>query len=180
MVFHKPFQVLSQFKEDALGKKTLKDFISIPERPKALGRLDFDSEGLLLLTNDFSFIRRYTDPEVIIEKEYLVQVEGIPDESSLIPIRKGINTQTAEYRPADFEILYDLKMPERNPPIRFRKTVPDTWIRITVREGQNRQIRKMTAFCGFPTLRLIRTRIGDITLGDLPSGRFKFIKRFDW
>ena len=172
--------MLSQFKEDALGKKTLKDFISIPERPKALGRLDYDSEGLILLTNDFSFISRYTDPNVMIEKEYLVQVEGIPDENSLLPIRKGIRTQTAEYRPADFEILPDLKIPERNPPIRFRKTVPDTWIRIIVREGQNRQIRKMTAFCGFPTLRLIRVRIGDIELGDIPSGRYKFLKGFDW
>ncbi|MDX1957217.1 MAG: pseudouridine synthase [Leptospiraceae bacterium] len=175
IAFHKPFQVLSQFKriED---KKTLKDYISIPEKPKALGRLDFDSEGLLLLSSNDSMIEKYTDPKIKIEKEYWIQVEGIPSITQLNPIRMGIQTKTAYYRGAKVEIIEDPKLGDRNPPIRFRKNIPTSWIKLILQEGQNRQVRHMTAHCGFPTLRLIRVRIGRILLADLKAGEFREVK----
>lgn len=175
LAFNKPFQVLSQFKP-LDDKKTLADYIRLPEKPKAVGRLDYDSEGLLLLSNDIRFIQKMTDPKKEIEKEYLVQVEGIPKENDLEKFKKGIRTETEFYKPAkaflssEPEFLWD-----RNPPIRERKNIPTSWLRVIIREGKNRQVRKMTAAIGFPTLRLIRFRIGNILLDDLNPGEWRKI-----
>lgn len=175
LAFNKPFQVLSQFKP-LDDKKTLADYIRLPEKPKAVGRLDYDSEGLLLLSNDIRFIQKMTDPDKEIEKEYLVQVEKIPTEEDLAKFNKGIRTQSESYKPA-IAILTDAPdfLWERNPPIRKREKIPTSWIRVIIREGKNRQVRKMTAAIGFPTLRLIRIRIGNISLGNLKPGEYRKI-----
>lgn len=173
LAFNKPFQVLSQFKP-LDDKTTLADYIHLPEKPKAVGRLDYDSEGLLLLSDDIRFIQKMTDPEEKIEKEYIVQVEGVPKNEDLLIFTKGIRTQTEIYKPA---IVSNITEPDflwaRNPPIRKRQSIPTSWLRIIIREGKNRQIRKMTASVGFPTLRLIRIRIGNIALGNLQPGEYK-------
>lgn len=173
IALNKPFQVLSQFKEEG-EKKTLKDIIQVKEKPKAVGRLDFDSEGLLLLTNDNSFITKYTSPKKEIEKEYFVQVEGVLDLEKLKLLEKGIKTNSEYYLPARVKIIEEPNwLWERNPPIRVRKTVPTFWISIIIKEGKNRQVRKMTAHIGYPTLRLIRVRIGTIKLENLKPGEFR-------
>ncbi len=175
LAFNKPFQVLSQFKQ-LDDKATLADYIHLPEKPKAVGRLDYDSEGLLLLSDDIRFIQKMTDPEEKIEKEYLVQVEGIPEEDDLFKFTKGIRTQTEFYKPAKASIIKEpVFLWERNPPIRKRLAIPTSWLRLVIREGKHRQVRKMTAFVGFPTLRLIRVRVGDIELGKLKSGEYRKI-----
>ena len=175
LAFNKPFQVLSQFKP-LDEKKTLSDYIQLPEKPRAVGRLDYDSEGLLLLSDDIRYIQKMTDPEEKIEKEYLVQVEGIPKEEDLLQFKKGIRTQTEIYKPAKAKLLVEPDfLWERNPPIRKRLNIPTSWLSIIIREGKNRQVRKMTAAIGFPTLRLIRIRVGDIMLGVLKPGEFKRI-----
>ncbi len=176
LAFNKPFQVLSQFKEEG-EKTTLKEFIKLPEKPKAVGRLDFDSEGLLLLTNDNSFLTKYTDPKKEIEKEYYAQVEGELNLSKLKDLEKGIQTSSEYYRPA---IVKSIEEPswlwKRNPPIRVRKSIPTFWISLIISEGKNRQVRKMTAHIGYPTLRLIRVRIGKIKLENLKPGEFRKIE----
>lgn len=175
LAFNKPFQVLSQFKP-LDEKKTLAEYIQLPEKPRAVGRLDYDSEGLLLLSDDIRYIQKMTDPEEKIEKEYLVQVEGIPKEEDLLQFKKGIRTQTEIYKPAKATLTVEPDfLWERNPPIRKRLNIPTSWLSIIIREGKNRQVRKMTAAVGFPTLRLIRIRVGDIKLGILKPGEFKRI-----
>lgn len=171
--FNKPYFVLSQFKEEE-NKLTLKNFIHHPSKPTAAGRLDYDSEGLLLLTDDKNFLRYVTDPGQKLEKEYHVQIEGTPKKSDLIPIFEGLNTQNISYQPAIAEMIPEpVYLWERNPPIRFRKNKPTSWLRIVIREGKNRQVRKMTAAIGFPTLRLIRYRIGRLVLQNLSPGEWR-------
>lgn len=172
ILFNKPFQVLCQF-TDREGRQTLADFIDIPG-VYAAGRLDFDSEGLVILTNSGRLQHLISDPGHKLPKTYLVQVEGIPDEDALEQLRKGVLLNDGMTRPAEVELIG--KTPEvwpRVPPIRFRKSVSDSWIRLTITEGRNRQVRRMTAAVGHPTLRLIRISIGQWELGDLKPGEWK-------
>lgn len=175
LAFHKPFLVVSQFAplED---KVTLSEYLHFPEKPKAVGRLDHDSEGLLLLSNDEDFIRKYTNPNSNKEKEYWVQVENIPNKTDLIKLEKGLKTTSESYLPCKAELIEEpSRLWSRTPPIRFRKNIPTAWVKLIIREGKNRQVRKMTAFIGFPTLRLIRYRIDKWTLDDLSPGEWKII-----
>lgn len=172
LAFNKPYGVLSCFTDPA-GRSTLADYIPFPE-VYAAGRLDFDSEGLLLLTSDGALAHRITDPRHHLPKVYLVQVEREPDETTLDRLRRGILLGAQRTRPAMVERLAGPPaLPPRPIPIRFRKSVPTAWLRITVREGYNRQIRRMTAAAGHPTLRLIRMAIGPITLGELAPGKWR-------
>lgn len=171
LLFNKPFGVICQFSGDG-SRPTLKDFISIPH-VYAAGRLDTDSEGLLLLTDDGALQHRITDPRNKQPKTYLVQVEGEPEEAALARLRAGldlgdfITRACAARRVAEPEGLW-----ARDPPVRFRKSVPTSWLEIVLHEGKNRQVRRMTAKVGFPTLRLIRWAIGPWTLGDLGPGEW--------
>lgn len=172
VAFNKPFNVLTQF-TDSSGRATLKDFIPIPAI-YPVGRLDRDSEGLLLLTNDGALAHRLTDPRFEHPKTYLVQVERIPDEVALDRLRKGIELRDGWSRPAEVERLdEDAPLPARAVPIRYRKNVPTAWLRVVLREGRNRQLRRMTAAVGHPTLRLVRIAVGPITLGDLTPGSWR-------
>lgn len=180
-LFYKPFMVLSQFTDPVGGKKTLGDIYSFPKDVYPVGRLDETSEGLLMLTNDPLVNSRWLGEG--IEKEYYIQVEGSPSEEDLQPLREGILIKVRKKpyrtRPAGASlILPDLELPERDPPIRFRKSVPDTWISLTLKEGKNRQVRKMTAKVGFPTLRLLRWRIGPYTLEGMKPGEVKKLPFF--
>jgi 23S rRNA pseudouridine2457 synthase len=169
-LFFKPYGVLCQF-TDGVGRKTLKDFGPFPNDVYSVGRLDLDSEGLLLLTNDNGLNHRLTDPKFKHVRSYLAQVEGIPSDGDLRKLREGIMIQGIRTRPAEAGLVgKEPDFPDRVPPIRFRKSVPTSWITLTLREGRNRQIRRMTASIGFPTLRLVRTGIGDLTLGQLKVG----------
>lgn len=175
LAFNKPFNVLSQFKP-LDNKATLKDYIQLPEKPKAVGRLDYDSEGLILLSNDEDFIWEATNPKLGIQKEYYTQVEKIPTETDLDKFKEGIQTQTEYYKPCKYRIIEEPDfLWERIPPIRVRKSIPTSWISLIITEGKNRQVRKMTAFIGFPALRLIRVRIGSIKLDGLMPGEYKKI-----
>ncbi|MCA6474712.1 MAG: pseudouridine synthase [Chitinophagaceae bacterium] len=174
-LFYKPFQVLSAFTSDD-GKKTLADCIRVPRDVYPVGRLDYDSEGLLLLTNDRSLNQQLLHPAFHHPRTYLVQVEGKITEQAVQQLSTGVSIRvgTEKYttRPTTVQIINPApELPERNPPIRFRKNVPDTWISITLTEGKNRQVRKMTAGVGFPTLRLIRIAIGSLSLGNLKPGQ---------
>lgn len=173
---YKPYDMLPQF-TDPSGRKTLGLLFDFPKDVYAVGRLDKDSEGLLLLTNDKSLNHLLLDPQFKHEREYLVQVEGIPQEKDLKKFEEGLIVENRKTLPAK-AILLTLppEVPERMPPIRIRKTVPDSWLRITLCEGKNRQVRKMTAAIGFPTLRLIRVRIGKIQLNGLKPGDVKELK----
>jgi pseudouridine synthase len=168
----KPYDVLCQF-SDAGGRSTLKDFVAI-EDVYAAGRLDRDSEGLLLLTDDGPLAHRLTDPRFDHPKTYLAQVERVPDQAALDALRRGIVLSDGPTRPAEIELLTESPaLPDRSVPIRFRKNVPTAWLRLTIREGRNRQVRRMTAATGHPTLRLVRTAIGPITLGNLTQGQWR-------
>jgi 23S rRNA pseudouridine2457 synthase len=172
IAFHKPYDVLTQF-TDGSGRKTLKDFIDIPG-VYPVGRLDRDSEGLLLLTNDGELAHRLTDPRFGHERVYLVQVERVPDESALEALRRGVTLSDGPTLPAEVERLSDEpELPDRPVPIRFRKNVPTVWLRLVLREGRNRQMRRMTASVGYPTLRLIRLAVGTIGLGGLAPGAWR-------
>lgn len=178
---YKPFQCLSQFTA-ADGKKNLKDFFSVAKDVYSVGRLDYDSEGLLLLTNDPAINHRLLNPSFLHQREYLVQVEGTVDARSIDKLIKGtlisIDGKTHKTKPAEVKILPIIPdIPERNPPIRFRRNIPTSWISLVLVEGKNRQVRKMTAKVGFPTLRLIRYRIGSITLDKLKPGEMVSLTR---
>ncbi len=174
-LFYKPYAVLSQFSPES-GKQTLKDFLSLPKDIYPVGRLDYDSEGLLLLTNDNEIKNKLTDPKFEHPKTYLAQVERIPTEKALQQLRTGINIEGAKTKPAEVELLTEEQhLPPRSAPIRFRKNVPTAWLKIVLREGRNRQVRKMTAAVGHPTLRLVRITIGNIGIGELKLGEWKEI-----
>ena len=169
LLFNKPFRVLSQFSPEP-GKATLADYIDQPGVYPA-GRLDFDSEGLMLLTDDGALQARVSHPRHKINKVYLAQVEGIPADEALQALREGVQLKDGRTRPAAAEVVDepDWLWP-RDPPIRWRKHIPTCWIRLEIREGRNRQVRRMTAAVGHPTLRLVRVSIGDWRLDGLRPG----------
>ncbi len=168
----KPYDVLCQF-TDAEGRATLKAFVPIPGI-YPVGRLDRDSEGLLLLTDDGPLAHRLTDPRYGHPRTYLVQVEHVPDDDALDRLRRGVVLNDGPTRPAEVSRLEEPpELPERPVPIRFRKLVPTAWLRLTLREGRNRQVRRMTAAVGHPTLRLVRVAIGPIGLGSLLPGQWR-------
>lgn len=172
---YKPYGMLTQF-TDSEGRKTLSDLYPFPKDVYAVGRLDMDSEGLILLTNDKRVNGFLLKPENGHEREYLVQVEGIPDMDALKKLETGVIIEERKTLPARAKLLNSQpEVPERIPPIRERKTIPVSWITLSLVEGKNRQVRKMTAAAGHPTLRLIRIRIGKIRLGNMQPGEVREI-----
>ncbi len=176
ILFNKPFGVLSQFTDRGSdgARETLSDYIQVPGVYPA-GRLDRDSEGLLLLTDDGRLQARIAEPRHKMPKTYLVQVEGEIDDAALGCLCKGVMLKDGMTKPAKAERIDDLQLWPRDPPVRFRKSVPDCWIKLTISEGRNRQVRRMTAAVGFPTLRLVRWSIGDWTLEGLAPGEWREI-----
>ena len=176
ILFNKPYGVLSQFTDrgSEAVRATLSDFIDVPGVYPA-GRLDRDSEGLLLLCDDGRLQARIADPRFKMPKTYLVQVEGEPDEASLERLREGVRLNDGPTRPADVERVSAPDLWPRDPPIRVRKSVPDSWLTVTIREGRNRQVRRMTAAIGHPTLRLVRWSIGDWTLEGVAPAKWRAI-----
>jgi 23S rRNA pseudouridine2457 synthase len=173
IIFHKPYGVLSQFTQESPKHRTLKEYIDVPN-VYPVGRLDWDSEGLLLLTNDGQLQHRLAHPRFGHQRTYWAQVERIPDPDAIHKLQTGIEIQDYRTRPAQVRLL--LKEPsvgERTPPIRFRKSIPTAWLEMTLTEGKNRQVRRMTAAVGFPTLRLIRVSIANIQLDDLAPGAWR-------
>ena len=170
--FNKPYGVLSQFTPEGRWRG-LKDYIDVPGVYVA-GRLDADSEGLLLLTNDGQLQARISDPRHKMEKTYWVQVEGEPGEAALVALRQGVTLNDGPTRPAQAQRMPEpAKLWERDPPVRFRQSIPTSWLELVIREGRNRQVRRMTAAVGFPTLRLIRAAIGPYALDDLAPGNWR-------
>jgi len=176
LIFNKPFNVLSQFTDkgnEGAERQTLSDFIDVPG-VYAAGRLDRDSEGLLVLTDDGRLQARIANPKHKMAKTYWVQVEGIPSDEALQALRDGVELKDGRTRPAQVRRLdAPPGLWPRNPPVRFRKTVPDCWLELTIREGRNRQVRRMTAAVGHPTLRLIRCRVGPWSLDGLQPGEWR-------
>ena len=177
LIFNKPFGVISQFSggpADAGRRPTLRDYVRVPG-VYPVGRLDHDSEGLLLLTDDGWLQHRLTDPRYEHPKTYWAQVEGVVDQAALERLREGVQIwPDFRSRPALVERLAaEPALPPRDPPVRFRLSVPTSWIAITITEGRNRQVRRMTAGVGFPTLRLVRAAIGEIKLGELAPGQWR-------
>jgi len=179
ILLNKPYDVLSQFTDakSPTPRATLSDYVAVPGVYPA-GRLDRDSEGLMLLTDDGRLQARIADPKFKLPKTYLIQVEGDPDDAALAPLRKGVALKDGMTLPAEVERIADPALWPRDPPVRFRKSVPDGWISLTIREGRNRQVRRMTAAVGFPTLRLVRWRIGEWTIEGLAPGEMREISVF--
>jgi pseudouridine synthase len=168
----KPFDVLTQFTDEG-GRATLKDYVPVPG-VYPVGRLDRDSEGLLLLTDDGPLAHRLTDPRHEHPKTYLAQVEKVPGGPALEALRRGVRLSDGPTRPVEVDLLEaEPDLPERPVPIRFRKNVPTAWLRLVLREGRNRQVRRMTAAIGHPTLRLVRIAVGPILLDDLRPGEWR-------
>ncbi len=175
ILFNKPYGVLCQFTDRGTAgspRPTLSDHIDSPGVYPA-GRLDLDSEGLLLLTDDGGLQARIADPKYKLPKTYLVQVEGDISAAALSSLRKGVSLKDGPTRPAEAERIADPMLWPRNPPVRFRKSVADCWIRLTIREGRNRQVRRMTAAVGHPTLRLVRWQIGDWSIEGIDPGAWQ-------
>jgi len=172
LLFNKPFGVLSQFTDtrSPSPRPTLSSYIDVPGVYPA-GRLDRDSEGLLVLTDDGALQAKIANPKNKMSKTYLVQVEGAPTDAHLAPLRTGVTLRDGPTRPARIRRIPPPAIWDRDPPVRFRKSVPDTWLEVTIVEGRNRQVRRMTAHVGFPTLRLVRWRIGNWTLDGVPQGQ---------
>jgi 23S rRNA pseudouridine2457 synthase len=171
ILFNKPFNVLSQFTDDQ-GRATLADFLNAPAC-RVAGRLDYDSEGLLLLTDDGRLQQHIANPEHKQWKTYLVQVEGTVDDAAITKLSAGVSLNDGPTLPARARRVPTPRLWDRNPPVRTRKTVPDSWLELSIREGRNRQVRRMTAMVGFPTLRLVRTTIGEWSLEDLQPGQYR-------
>lgn len=172
LAFNKPYGVLPCF-TDEQGRRTLAEFIAVP-KVYAAGRLDLDSEGLMVLTSDGALAHYITDPQHKLPKVYLAQVECVPNEEALVELRQGVLLNGKRTRPAEVHLLSDApNIPDRPVPIRFRKSISTSWLQITLREGLNRQVRRMTAAVGHPTLRLVRVAIGPIVLGELRPGQWR-------
>lgn len=177
ILFNKPYGVLSQFRSET-GQVTLAKYLQIPDIYPA-GRLDKDSEGLLLLTDDGQLQHRIAHPRHKLEKVYWVQVEGIPDDKALQQLAKGVELKDGMTRPAKAKLMDEPDIWPRDPPVRYRASIPTRWLELTITEGRNRQVRRMTAVVGYPTLRLIRYRIGKWTLDDIDPGEWKVITLTD-
>ena len=175
ILFNKPFGVLSQFSGDGPPGSTLAAYVKVPGVYPA-GRLDKDSEGLLLLTDDGALQARIAEPRFKLAKTYLVQVEGEPNDAALAQLRAGVMLNDGMTRPAQASRIDAPQLWERIPPVRFRKSVPDGWISLTIKEGRNRQVRRMTASVGLPTLRLVRWQIGEWTLDGLEPGKWRELR----
>ena len=174
IIFNKPYGVISQFSEHNTYD-SLKDFIPIKNVYPA-GRLDADSEGLVILTDNGKFQNRLSSPSSNIEKIYLAQVENIPKMEEIMRLEKGIQISSYVTKKSKVKLIEEPQLWERNPPIRKRKFIPTSWLEIKISEGKNRQVRKMTAAIGCPTLRLIRTTVGDYSLGNLQPGQYKIVE----
>ena len=174
ILFNKPFNVLCQF-TDKEGRKTLSDFIKV-KNVYAAGRLDYDSEGLVILTDDGKLQNKISDPENKIQKTYWVQVERMPDEKALEQIRKGVILKNGLTKTSKVKLIDEPNIWERSSPIRVRKNILTSWIELTITEGRNRQVRRMTAAVGHPTLRLIRYSIGEWNIDKLKNGEYKIFK----
>lgn len=174
ILFNKPFGVLSQFTDarSPSPRPTLSAYVNVPGVYPA-GRLDRDSEGLLVLTNDGKLQAQIADPKHKLAKTYLVQIEGAPSDADLAPLRDGVTLKDGPTRSAQVRLIDPPDLWDRDPPVRFRKSVPDQWIEVVLREGRNRQVRRMTAHIGFPTLRLVRWRVGDWSLDGIATGTWR-------
>jgi 23S rRNA pseudouridine2457 synthase len=171
ILFNKPFNVLSQF-TDKEGRRTLADYISEP-KVRAAGRLDYDSEGLLLLTDDGPLQARIAEPKHKLSKTYWVQVEGVPDAEALNRLRHGVQLNDGRTSPAEVRLIAEPELWPRNPPIRIRKKIPTSWAELIIAEGRNRQVRRMTAAVGYPALRLVRMAVGPYRLEGLAPGEWR-------
>lgn len=177
ILLNKPFNVLSQFTDkgtEGTARQTLSEFVNVPGVYPA-GRLDRDSEGLLVLTDNGKLQARIASPKYKQPKTYLVQVEGVPSEAQLAELRAGVVLKDGKTLPAGCEQIAPPELWERDPPVRYRKTVPDSWLRLTIREGRNRQVRRMTAHVGLPCLRLVRWSVGDWTVEGLAPGEWRAV-----
>ena len=177
IAFYKPYNVLSQFTGEA-GHDSLASF-GFPKDVYPVGRLDCDSEGLLLLSDDGVSIKKLLSPKFAHEREYAVQVEGVPTPDALAALEKGVVIKGYKTKPAKARLMPEFDLPPRNPPIRERKNIPTSWLSLMLTEGKNRQVRHMTAAVGFPTLRLLRVRIGKLLLNGMTCGQWRYIDRRD-